>query len=420
MNGLRESSSRGLVCRLMIGVLAVAVAAACGADPTATPRPTSTPVPQAPSQPVATPDAMAMFQTEWQELIEAAQAEGEIVIVMGGSASRNYRPVAQAFQDKFGITATVSTGGGGAQVDRLLAEQSAGRYDADVLMVGGGSAVRLIRAEGLDPLPPILIHPEVLDGGNWFQGRLWYSDAATQQYIINHGAAASPENLGLRYNTNEVTQADLGGLNSVFDYLDPKWAGKTVSIPPIADGATGTYAGIINHPDIGEEWLKQYVDPAFGVTFSTDFRFITDGVAGGKFLLGIAIGSAGRDLDELADQGGPVDRLIKPFEEQDTLSGAGAGDNIELLKNAPHPNATKLFINWFLSVEGQTAKHELSEGTPNPSLREDIPCTGTVDPRECRVEGKGYVYLTADPQYALNFEAAVERSREIYRAARGG
>ncbi len=420
MRNLSGTRMRRLAALGALGLLIAALASACGADPTATPtpRPTSTPVPQQEATP--TPDAMAMFDAEWDALVAAAQEEGEVVIVMGGSASRNYRPVVAEFEKKYGITATVSTGSGGAQTDRVLAEQSAGRYDVDVLMIGGTSALRLIAAEALVPIPPLLIHPEVTSGEGWFQGRVWYSDAATQQYVVNHSAAASPENLGMRYNTNLVTQADLDGFNSVFDYLDPKWANQIVSIPAIAEGAGGTYSTIISHPDIGEEFMERFVDPEFGVTFSTDFRFITDSLAGGKFAMGIGIGSAGRDLDELAEQGGPADRLIKPFKERDTLSGGGAGDNVQMPINAPNPNAAQLFLNWFLTKEGQTAKNELSEGTPTPSLREDIPCAGVVDPRECREPGKGYIYLTGDPEYTQRTEESLERAREIHRAARGG
>ena len=422
MTTLASATIRRLAATLALGAVVAMLAMACGADPTATPtpQPTATPTPApAMAEPTPTPDAMAMFEAEWDELVAAAQAEGEVVIVMGGSASRNYRPVAEAFQNKYGITTTVSTGSGGAQTDRVLAEQSAGRYDVDVLMIGGTSALRLMAANALTEIPPMLIHPEVTSGDGWFQGRVWYADAATEKYILNHGAAASPENMGMRYNTDLVTEADIDAMTSVFDYLDDKWANQIVAIPPIAEGAGGTYSTIISHPDIGEEFMYRFADPDFGVTFSTDFRFITDSLAGGKFAMGIAIGSAGRDLDELADQGGPADRLIKPFKEADTLSGGGAGDNLQMPVNAPNPNAAKLFLNWFLSVEGQTAKHELSEGTPNPSLRDDIPCSGTVDPRECREPGKSYIYLTGDPEYALRTEESLERAREIYREQRG-
>ncbi|MCI0888247.1 MAG: hypothetical protein J4N28_01350, partial [Chloroflexi bacterium] len=74
-------------------VLALLVSA-CGADATATPTsvPTATPLPGA--TPTPTPDEAALFQIEWDALIEAAQAEGDLILVFGGAAGRNFRPIA--------------------------------------------------------------------------------------------------------------------------------------------------------------------------------------------------------------------------------------------------------------------------------------------------------------------------------------
>ncbi len=47
-------------------------------------------------------------------------------------------------------------------------------------------------------------------------------------------------------------------------------------------------------------------------------------------------------------------------------SGAGS---ITLLNRAPHPNAAKVFVNWFLSRQGQTA---WQKQTDRNSLRTDI------------------------------------------------
>ncbi len=41
-----------------------------------------------------------------------------------------------------------------------------------------------------------------------------------------------------------------------------------------------------------------------------------------------------------------------------------------LIKNAPHPNATKVFINWFLSREGQAF---VTKETDLESVRNDVP-----------------------------------------------
>ena len=79
-------------------VLLALLLVACGADPTATPtsEPTATPLPGA--TPTPTPDEAALFQIEWDALIEAAQAEGDLILVFGGAAGRNFRPIAAVFE----------------------------------------------------------------------------------------------------------------------------------------------------------------------------------------------------------------------------------------------------------------------------------------------------------------------------------
>ena len=111
--------------------------AACGADPTATPTsaPTATPRPEQPAA-TPTPDAAALFEAEWEALIKAAQEEGQLSLVFGGNAGRNYRPVANFFGEKFGIQMIIATGSGSAGVNRVLAEQTTGRYLVDACMGG--------------------------------------------------------------------------------------------------------------------------------------------------------------------------------------------------------------------------------------------------------------------------------------------
>jgi ABC-type glycerol-3-phosphate transport system substrate-binding protein len=49
-----------------------------------------------------------------------------------------------------------------------------------------------------------------------------------------------------------------------------------------------------------------------------------------------------------------------------------------VFKNAPHPNAAKVFINWFLSKDGQVAWEEgFREPVPRNSRRLDVP---VIDP----------------------------------------
>jgi len=72
----------------------------------------------------------------WDKTVAMAKKEGKLVVVLGGGASRRYRPVCKFFENKFGIQTVVPTGSGRKQADQLLAERGAGKYKVDVIMVG--------------------------------------------------------------------------------------------------------------------------------------------------------------------------------------------------------------------------------------------------------------------------------------------
>ena len=417
----RTSIPGALRLAALVVVLAL-VLAACGGDPTPTPLPTSTPTPQqqagATAEPTATPDAAALFQVEWDALIAAAQDEGEVVLVFGGSAGRNYRPVAKFWEEKFGVKAIVSTGSGSEQGERILAEQRVGQYEVDIMMIGATTgSIRLIPAGAVEPVADLFIHPEVLDQSLWFQGRHWYADTE-QSLMFTLSAGAEPQNMGMRYNTDLVSQEDVDAMTTVFDYLDPKWAGKIVALVPLAGGAAGTLFVAYLHPEIGQDWITAFMAPEFGVTFLEDFRFITDGIARGKYHFGIAIGSAGRDVDALEAAGAPVKRLVKEFKEGGVLGGTGSSNTMMIPPNRPHPNAAKLWVNWFLSKEGATVMHELSEGAVDPTLRLDVTSWGKTDEFARRIEGKDYFFFGSDPQYTVRREEGFAFLRSTYAATR--
>ncbi len=78
--------------------------------------------------------------------------------------------------------------------------------------------------------------------------------------------------------------------------------------------------------------------------------------------------------------------------------GAGLADkghSMVMLDKAPHPNAAKVFINWFLSREGQTTFQnsyaKSGDDVPN-SLRIDVP-KDKILPEDRRIEGVEYIEL---------------------------
>ncbi len=404
----------------VVATALVTLLAACGADPTATPTstPTAAPLPEATATaaPTPTPDAAALFQAEWDALTSAAQAEGELVLVMNPGAGRHFRPMVGIFEEKFDIRVVVSTGSGSAQANRILAEREAGQYLVDVMFAGATTGTtRMVPANALQPIAELFIHPDVTDVSLWLGGQHWYADAG-EQFVFSYAAKAGPMNQSMRYNTELVTPEDIDNFNSVFDYLDPKWKGKIVSLVP-GEGAGGLWHTAYVHPDIGPAWIDGFVSPDLDVTFVNDLRFIVDGIARGKFAMGVGIGAAGGSLDALRDLGLPVEKLVKEFKEGGVLTGNQS--NFMVPTNQPHPSAAKLWVNWFLSKEGQTLTHTVEgEGTPEPSLREDLTEFDRTREFERRVPGQSYYFLSSDPVFAAQRDEAFAYARQAFESTR--
>ncbi len=255
------------------------------------------------------------------------------------------------------------TRGGSAAHQRLMAERRARVYAADIVHLGKGSGGRLARARALDPLEPYMILPEVLDQSKWFEGRHYYVDKDRKslfKYAANPGVDIS-------YNTKFVNPDKI---KSYWDLLDAKWKGKIVLYHPRSRGSR-LFSYFYYNPELGHRYLRRLFTE-MEITASRDRRQITDWLAKGKFA--IALVPQTSTLNVAKAQGLPVNWFIPGhFKESVAISGGRA--HIEVVNRAPHPNAAKLFVNWFLSREGQLAVQNISAKQPEgvDSRRMDIP-----------------------------------------------
>ncbi len=103
-----------------------------------------------------------------------------------------------------------------------------------------------------------------------------------------------------------------------------------------------------------------------------DERQQTDWIASGRFPL--AITAKPEQVEDAKNKGLPVEMLDSHVLKKDGVGLEAGGTMIALANKAPHPNAAKVLINWFLSREGQSAVQKTGAGEPGyNSLREDIP-----------------------------------------------
>ncbi len=154
------------------------------------------------------------------------------------------------------------------------------------------------------------------------------------------------------------------------------------------------------------------------MTWSDDARFISDGVVKGKFYFAINAGGAGTVLDSLSTLGAPVGVMNKEFREAGGLSGSGSQFNFVAPTKPLHPNAAKLWANWWLTKEGQTIMHTMATELPDPTLRVDVTDWGKTDEKARRVEGKAYLFFDAQPELIAKNKEAFDYGVSAFEAAR--
>ena len=297
-------------------------------------------------------------RAEWEKTVSAAKAEGQLTVY----GSRPYESVFPEFQKKYpGIKVVYVLGRGAPDIlPRILSEQRAGRYIGDLFLGGPTPAFTLYTAGALGPMRPALTLADVVDESKWWERRLPFVDKE-DQYIFAMNGMFRVETV---YNNKLV---DTKELKSYWDLLNPKWKGKIVMYrQPLSNLKFYYY-----HPDLGPEFLRRLFSE-MEVTPSGDMRQIADWLAVGKFPLAIA--SPGTDIMAAEKQGLPIG-IFQPDHFKEGTNLVAASGSAALLKNALHPNAAKVALNWLLSREGQIVfqkNYAAAEGAAD-SRRIDIP-----------------------------------------------
>ena len=317
-------------------------------------------------------ESWSPIQAEWDALVAAAQEEGELIVLAGGTEL----PIYDHFAELFDLDLTISPGGSSEVVSRVLLEREQGIYDADVAMLGPSSTRRLLAADTFQPMEPLLILPDVLDRSEGWQFDFipWDAQDAEQQYVTYAVAQIATNFMTqLWYNTETVSQEDLDNLQSWDDLLDDRWKGRIL----IGDLSAGSAGGdqSVAWLFLGQDWLERLLremDVQVTGRGGTEIREYCDILARGDADIATFAGDAGDCLAEARDLSLPVDEIQYSFQEGTigTLRSAMA-----VVDQAPHPNAAKLWVNWLLSKEGQTVWNELNaEAEPQRlALRTDVP-----------------------------------------------
>ena len=336
--------------------------------------------------------------------MRGAEAEGQLTLY---GCCYEYDRVVEGFKKKYPkikIATVISSGN--QMATRILAERRGEKYLLDVVSSGANTLHdALYKASALDPIKPALILPEVLDLTKWYQGEHRYIDPE-KRYIF--AFVANSQSGQIIYNVKQVNPAEF---NSYWDLLNPKWKGKMASLDPTSFGMGAALQFFYFHPDLGPAFLKKLYGE-MQVTVSRDPRQMTDWLAAGKFPLCIRC-NAGSEVGKAVQQKLPIGYLDTEAWKEGGSSSA-AGGTLGIPARAPHPNAAKVFINWFLSRRGQIALQKLGDvDDPPNSRRIDIP-KDDVPPTN-RMVADGKYFDVVKPEYS-DLKPIADLAKEIMAA----
>ena len=225
---------------------------------------------------------------------------------------------------------------------RTMAETRAGRFIADAYVVKARE-LSILRDNNL------LMKYESPEGKNY---RKDFKEP-NGYWTVGYVAARV-----LGYNTRLVSEQDAP--KSYEDLLDPKWKGK-IGIPMQRYAWFGTMCKAW-----GEEKAVSYFKKlvAQDLQYHNGLTLNANLLAAGEFSVLVIVSS--RSMEYLKEKGAPVEWVRGgPVVVDATASGISA--------KAPHPNAAKLFTDYYLSKENQEFMRDIRYIPGHPDVKPNPP-----------------------------------------------
>jgi iron(III) transport system substrate-binding protein len=353
--------------------------------------------PAAQAPPPARPSTTAT-DPAWQQVLDAARQEGQ-VLVYGTGFLRGVEGamIAQEFQRISGISVDVVEGAGSPSFQRLREEAKAGVPTADVYLASPPWPT-VVEKEGFlvslkDKPLPVLKEPK----------SVWKVDptSMSEAYLIQ--APIYPTG-HVVINTRLLQPADYP--RSFHELAtDPRYRGKIAWVDPKTTGDVafkwtiwGYVADGLSLQDVWAIYANQrpalYADPPAEA----------EAVARGEAAIAMGLST----FEAAAEAGAPL--KVLRFADIPVVTNVSA---FGLVKDARHPNAALVFMNWAISQEGQEF---ITQTRRALSLRTDVTDKLPEVLQNAELVGgtrKGAAYVLA-PVHAV-FSADLHSKVEIWR-----
>jgi iron(III) transport system substrate-binding protein len=277
----------------------------------------------------------ASWEDKLKKLYPAAKAEGEIIVNSARHEELGGKEGLAKFNKRFpGIKLTISGIAGSKLASVVIAESKAGRVSIDLFRSDPSRAEPLAKRGLLEKLDISAL-----------------TDQQVRTFFDSTFVKLSDHITNFVYNTDLVKEADKP--KSYEDLLNPKWKRRIA-----LDARGGQISHLLSRKVWDEKKFWDYVkalkeqNPIWTARNTEAMAKITSGEA--------AIGTGSyAAIENLKERGAPVGFLfLSPALSQ--VRG------MAILKGAPHPNASKLFLGWLMSPEGLEARDKLAVGVIEP------------------------------------------------------
>lgn len=280
-----------------------------------------------------------------QQLYEAAKKEGEITWYSGQLSAESSEAVGKAFGERFpGVRVNVVRSTSQVAFQRLSQDMRAGVAQCDILSSTDYSHSSFLKREGrllqYRPQNAAGLLPFVKEAGD--PDGFFHVFYIGVHMIARHKA--------------QVSEAEAP--RSWKDLTDPKWRNKLAVGHPGYSGAIGGWAVLLKNM-YGWDYFKalERNKPQIGRSSIDPVTVLN----AGERSIGVAVPSASALLS--MSRGNPLE-LIYPSDGTVVIPSPSC-----IQKNAPHPNAAKLFMEYATGPEYFRVTRQLF----GESLRDDVP-----------------------------------------------
>ncbi len=340
---------------LVISFIILLLLLACAPQSMPTPTPPKPASTQPSTAPTSSVSPLTSQDAAWAKVIEAAKKEGTLTIYSFNLVGDVGVSVARAFKERYGINVDIITGRGAEFVERMKTERRMKNMVADV---NDGSVVFAIamKDEGLTV--------SVADQLPTFKDQsVWLTNVFGNDPKDKHLVGLSISYFAPWVNTKMLaTPADMPQVWR--DLLKPQWKGKMILTDPTTSaGPQQFFVPLIREKAIDEDFLKALYkqDLIFSASLPDEGRMLSRGERS------MSIRGSSNTLAKFAAEGAPIKAIDMKEGIVQLINPLAV-----VLADSPHPNAARLFMDWFLSKEGHTT---FTKSSGAPPIRKDVPDT---------------------------------------------